>query len=164
VELWQALMKAGAKYGLQPCGLGARDSLRIEAGLPLYGQELAGPLALGPADAGFRSFVRTDKPWYIGRAAFLAAEEARSREVARFQFAKGARPAHLEDPVTDAKGKLIGYVTSCSLDSQGTLTGQAWVDSKFTKQGSTIYVHAGMHGKELTKDAEGTEAKVLSRF
>lgn len=164
VELWQALMKAGEKYGLLPCGLGARDSLRIEAGLPLYGQELAGPLALGPADAGFRGFVKTYKPWFIGREAFLAAEEERSREVARFQFAKGARPAHLEDPVTDDKGNVIGYVTSCSLDSQGTLTGQAWVDSKFTKQGRTIYVHAGMHGQELAKDAEGTEAKVLSRF
>ncbi|HEX9596001.1 MAG TPA: serine hydroxymethyltransferase, partial [Anaerolineales bacterium] len=62
VGLWTALFEAGERHGLKPIGLGARDSLRIEAGLPLYGQELAGPLGLSPADAGFRTFVKTYKP------------------------------------------------------------------------------------------------------
>jgi glycine hydroxymethyltransferase len=164
VELWNVLMKAGEAHGLQACGLGARDSLRIEAGLPLYGHELAGPLALGPADAGFRGFVATYKPWFIGRDTFLAKEEKRKREVARFQFPKGSRIAHQGDPVTDVAGKLIGEVTSCSLDREGSLTGQAYVDKKFTKEGSQFTVYQGMHGQELGKDAKGTEALVLSRF
>jgi glycine hydroxymethyltransferase len=164
VNLWNALMKAGEPHGLQPCGLGARDSLRIEAGLPLYGQELAGPLDLGPADAGFRNFVATYKPWFIGRAAFLAKEEERGREVVRFRFPERSRMAHQGDPITDADGAVIGEVTSCSLDAEGTLTGQAYVDKAFTKKGSTFVVYQGMHGKELTADAKGTEAVVLKRF
>jgi glycine hydroxymethyltransferase len=163
VELWQALFAAGRVYGLKPIGLGARDSLRIEAGLPLYGQELAGPLQLGPGDAGFRSFVRTAKPWFIGRGAFLAKEEKRTREVVRFRFPPGVRMAHLGDPVAAKDGKLIGEVTSCSLDAEGTLTGQAWIGKKHGKEGGSILIYQGMHGKDVS-GATPTEAKVLSRF
>jgi len=163
VDLWEALFKVGLQFGLKPIGLGARDSLRIEAGLPLYGQELAGPLNLGPADAGFRTFVDGTKPWFVGRSGFLAHEENRKREVVRFRFPPGVRMAHQGDPVADKDGKLIGEVTSCSLDSEGTLTGQAYVDKKFGKEGSTFLVYQGMHGKD-TAGATPTEATVLSRF
>lgn len=163
VELWQALFAVGEAHGLKPIGLGARDSLRIEAGLPLYGQELAGPLQLGPGDAGFRGFVKTSKPWFIGRSAFIAHEAKRKREVLRFRFPPGVRMAHLGDPVADKDGKLIGEVTSCSLDALGTLTGQAWVDKKHGKEGNSIFVYQGMHGKDIA-GATPTEAKVLSRF
>lgn len=162
-ELWKALFKVGEQLGLKPIGLGARDSLRIEAGLPLYGQELAGPLNMGPADAGFRTFVDGTKPWFVGRSAYLAHEEKRTREVVRFRFPPGVRMAHQGDPVTDKDGKLIGGVTSCSLDSEGTLTGQAYVDKKFGREGSTFHTYQGMHGKEIT-GATPTEATVLSRF
>jgi glycine hydroxymethyltransferase len=163
VELWKALFKVGEQFGLKPIGLGARDSLRIEAGLPLYGQELAGPLNLGPADAGFKTFVDGNKPWFIGRSAYLAHEEKRTREVARFRFPPGVRMAHQGDPATDKDGKLIGEVSSCSLDSDGTLTGQAYIDKKFGKEGSTFMVYQGMHGKDIA-GATPTEATVLSRF
>ncbi|MCL5428761.1 MAG: glycine cleavage system aminomethyltransferase GcvT [Chloroflexi bacterium] len=163
VELWKALFRVGGQFGLKPIGLGARDSLRIEAGLPLYGQELAGPLNMGPADAGFRTFVDGTKPWFVGRSAYLAHEEKRTREVVRFRFPPGVRMAHQGDPVTDKDGKVIGEVTSCSLDSEGTLTGQAYVDKKFGKEGSTFLVYQGMHGKDIA-GATPTEATVLSRF
>ena len=52
-ELWQRLMAAGEPLGLIPCGLGARDSLRTEAGLPLYGHEMGGEFNLTVAEAGF---------------------------------------------------------------------------------------------------------------
>jgi len=160
VGLWTCLLD---QPEVLPVGLGARDSLRIEAGLPLYGQELAGPLNLGPADAGFRTFVDGTKPWFVGRSGFLAHEENRKREVVRFRFPPGVRMAHQGDPVADKDGKLIGEVTSCSLDSEGTLTGQAYVDKKFGKEGSTFLVYQGMHGKD-TAGATPTEATVLSRF
>ena len=63
--------------GLKPCGLGARDSLRTEAGLPLYGHEMGGELNLGVAEAGFGSYVKTYKPWFIGREAFIEREKTR---------------------------------------------------------------------------------------
>ena len=163
VALWQALFKVGDALGLKPIGLGARDLLRIEAGLPLYGQELAGPRGLSPADAGFRTFVKTAKPWFIGREAFLDKEEQRKREVLRFRFPQGVRMAHQGDPVADAEGKLIGEVTSCSLDAEGTLTGQAWVDKKYGKEGTAIFIYQGMHGKDIAGTTP-TEAKVLKRF
>jgi glycine hydroxymethyltransferase len=65
--LWAKLMEAGEPFGLKPCGLAARDSTRTEAGLPLYGHELAGSLGLNPADAGFGSYVKLWKPFFIGR-------------------------------------------------------------------------------------------------
>jgi glycine hydroxymethyltransferase len=163
VELWKALFKVGEQFGLKPIGLGARDSLRIEAGLPLYGQELAGPLNMNPADAGFKTFVDGTKPWFVGRSAYLTHEEKRTREVVRFRFPPGVRIAHQGDPITDKDGKSIGEVTSCSLDSEGTLTGQAYVDKKFGKESSTFLVYQGMHGKEIA-GAIPTEATVQSRF
>ncbi|MDH5508567.1 MAG: hypothetical protein OEZ02_15200, partial [Anaerolineae bacterium] len=98
--LWQALLKVGEPLGLKPCGLGARDSLRTEAGLPLYGHEIGGDLNLGVGEAGFRNYVKTYKPWFIGRSALLAKEAKRDTQVIRFRFPeKGVRLAHLGDPV-----------------------------------------------------------------
>ncbi|NLG37568.1 MAG: glycine cleavage system aminomethyltransferase GcvT [Clostridiales bacterium] len=73
-ELWDALLAAGADEGIRPCGLGARDTLRLEAGMPLYGHEL-GP-EITPLMAGLTHFVRFDKPDFIGRDALLAQKAA----------------------------------------------------------------------------------------
>ncbi len=119
-ELWDRLMEAGAPLGLKPCGLGARDSLRTEAGLPLYGHEMGGERNLGVAEAGFGTYVKIYKPWFIGRDAFITRETTRSRIVTRFRFTeKGVRMAHPGDPVLDAKGRAVGTVTSCAIDTEG---------------------------------------------
>ena len=91
-KFWESLLKAGEIYGLKPCGLAARDSTRTEAGLPLYGHELAGPMALSPADAGFGSYVKTWKPFFIGRGSYISQENARNRSIVRFRMnEKGVR-------------------------------------------------------------------------
>ena len=80
-----ALFHALLEAGVTPCGLAARDSLRTEAGLPLYGLELAGELNLNPADAGFGSYVKLYKPFFIGKAAFVAHEAGRKHQISRFR-------------------------------------------------------------------------------
>lgn len=74
-KLWQALTDAGAPVGLVPCGLSCRDTLRLEAGMPLYGHELT--TSLTPFDAGLGRVVKFEKEGdFVGRAAL---QEAASR-------------------------------------------------------------------------------------
>ncbi len=171
---WDALMKVGEPLGIKPCGLGSRDSLRTEAGLPLYGHEMGGELNLGVSEANFGSFVKTYKPWFIGRDAYLKREEKRKGIVVRFRFQeKGVRMAHNNDPVIDKKGKVIGVVTSCAIDSEGFLTGQAFIEEKANEDGSIIYIYQGAPdniGKLPNELKSGdrvklpTPAMIISRF
>jgi glycine hydroxymethyltransferase len=171
---WDALVKAGEPMGLKPCGLGARDSLRTEAGLPLYGHEMGGDLCLGVSEANFGSFVKTYKPWFIGRDAYLAREAKRKGIVIRFRFQeKGVRMAHNNDPVIDKKGKVIGVVTSCAIDSEGYLTGQAYIEEKSNEDGAVVYIYQGAPdniGKLPNQLSQGDRVKlpspamIISRF
>lgn len=173
-EFWNRLMEVGAPLGLKPCGLGARDSLRTEAGLPLYGHEMSGPHNLGVAEGGFGSYVKIYKPWFIGRDAFIAREKTRKNVVARFRFTeKGVRVAHPGDPVVDVKGKVVGMVTSCAIDSDGLLTGQAYIDEKLAVEGTPIQIFQGAPkavGKAPSELKNGdrvtlpTAAVIVSRF
>ena len=67
-RVWDALLEAGQQFGILPCGLGARDTLRLEAGMPLYGNELGRDT--NPYEAGLGRVVKLDKPGdFVGRAA-----------------------------------------------------------------------------------------------
>jgi len=174
VALWHALVNAGENLGLKPCGLGARDSLRTEAGLPLYGHEMGGLLNLGAGEAGFDKFIKTYKPWFIGRKTYLEKRAMRESIVIRFNFdEKRTRMAHLGDPVVDNKGKVIGTVTSCAINSEGTLTGQAFISEKYGAEGTEIYIYQGSPQKAGKAPADLTlgdrvtlpsRATVISRF
>lgn len=142
VALWQALLQAGEPFGLKPAGLAARDSTRTEAGLPLYGHELEGPLGLNPGDAGFSNYVKLWQPFFIGRSAFIDRESGRDRVVVRFRMnEKGVRRAELGDPVLDKRGKVVGTVTSCAIDAEGYLLGQAVVPEVMSEPGTSIYIY-----------------------
>lgn len=172
--LFAALLEAGRPMGLLPVGLGARDSLRTEAGLPLYGHEMGGERNLGVAEAGFGAYVKTYKPWFIGRAAYLAREAKRKGVVVRFRFTEtGVRMAHPGDPVMDKRGKVVGVVTSCAADREGYLLGQAFVDLKSAEQGTPIFIFQGAPARAEKAPAEliagdrvnlPGAALVLSRF
>ncbi|MBN2305414.1 MAG: serine hydroxymethyltransferase [Anaerolineae bacterium] len=170
-----ALFKDLAEAGATPVGLAARDSLRTEAGLPLYGHELAGDLVLNPADAGFGSYVKLWKPFFVGKAAFAVHEQDRDAEVTRFRLDdKGARPPHPGDPVVDGRGRVVGTVTSCSIDSDGYSLGQAYIKNSHNRPDTPVLIYCGAArtkvGKPFgdlgigDKTVVPTAATVLSKF
>lgn len=166
VAFWNGVLKVGEQFGVKPIGLGARDSLRTEAGLPLYGHEMglgsgnSGNRDLGVAEGGFGSYVKTYKPWFIGRDAFVAREKERKGVVVRFTFdEQRTRMAHNGDPVVNAEGQRIGFVTSCAIDSARFITGQAFVELAYAKEGTVIGVNQGGN-----VDRPAGLAKVVSRF
>ena len=166
VDFWNAVLKAGEPFGLKPVGLGARDSLRTEAGLPLYGHEMGlgsgkfGERDLGVAESGFGSYVKPYKPWFIGRDAYVTREQERKGVVVRFRFDEPrVRMAHSGDPVVNASGERIGWVTSCAIDSERFLTGHAYLENGYTKVDTPIGIHQGG-----VMDRPATAAKVVSRF
>lgn len=173
VELWDDLMKAGEPHGLRPVGLGARDSLRTEAGLPLYGHEMAGDMKLTVGQAGFGNYVKSYKPWFVGRSAYLQQEAERDMGLVRFRFnQQNVRMAHYGDPVVDGSGRVIGKVTSCAIDREGYLLGQALVKSEFENPGTEIAIFqggapAGAGAEQVKLGARlnvPTPATVLKRF
>jgi glycine hydroxymethyltransferase len=145
-----ALFSTLIESGAQACGLAARDSTRTEAGLPLYEHELGGPLALTPGDAGFASYVKLWKPFFIGKQAYVAREAKRDAVVTRFRLDnKGVRPPQNGDPVVDRRGRVVGIVTSCSIDSEGFQTGQAYLKEEFAAEGTPVFIFSGTaHTKE----------------
>jgi aminomethyltransferase len=112
--LWVALTKAGAGAGLVPCGLSCRDTLRLEAGMPLYGHELTAGVT--PFDAGLGRVVKFDKPAdFVGRESLAAAAEKAAATPPRKLIglvAEGRRVPRAGYRVVGADGTVIGEVTS----------------------------------------------------
>jgi glycine hydroxymethyltransferase len=147
--------------------------------LPLYGHELgavlAGSLKLNPADAGFGSYVKLYKPFFIGKSAFIAHERGRDAEIVRFRLEnKGSRPPHPGDPMVDGRGRVVGVVTSCALDGEGYQLGQAYLKDEANSDGAKLGVFCGAgrtkSDKPLSQLGLGDRAPVpepavvLSRF
>ncbi|MEV4334201.1 glycine cleavage system aminomethyltransferase GcvT [Streptomyces sp. NPDC049597] len=137
-KLWQALTEAGAPAGLVPCGLSCRDTLRLEAGMPLYGHELT--TALTPFDAGLGRVVKFEKDGdFVGRAALTAAAEraetAPPRKLVGL-IAEGRRvPRAGMDVVAD--GKVVGTVTSgAPSPTLGKPIAMAYVDAAHAAPGT----------------------------
>ena len=112
VALWGALVMAGAPLGLQPCGLGSRDTLRLEAGMPLYGNEL--DLTVNPYEANLGRVVKMEKGEFVGRAALSAVQQAGPRRKLVGLVMRDNAIARHGYPVQIA-GRDVGVVTSGSL-------------------------------------------------
>ncbi|MBZ6231367.1 glycine cleavage system aminomethyltransferase GcvT [Streptomyces olivaceus] len=113
VELWEALTRAGEGVGLIPCGLSCRDTLRLEAGMPLYGHELS--TALTPFDAGLGRVVKFEKEGdFVGRAALAEAASRAEQSPPRALVglvAEGRRVPRAGYQVVSG-GAVVGEVTS----------------------------------------------------
>ncbi|MGB9071709.1 MAG: glycine cleavage system aminomethyltransferase GcvT [Terriglobales bacterium] len=111
-RVWNAVLEAGKEFGVVPCGLGARNTLRLEGKLPLYGHEISDTINVW--EAGLDRWCKVEKPEFMGRAAL---EKARSEGVKKTlvgleMVERGiARDGY---KVLDVGGKEIGYVTSGS--------------------------------------------------
>lgn len=139
--LWRRILQVGESRGVLPAGLAARDSLRIEAGLPLFGHEIAGEHEITPAGAGYASFVATDKPFFAGREALLRREEARDHEIARFRVdEEGVRAIRAGDPVATARGEFAGWVTSCAAVGRRQV-GLAWLQQRAATEGAELLLY-----------------------
>jgi glycine hydroxymethyltransferase len=114
--LWDTILEKGKSLGVIPCGLGARDSLRIEAGLPLYGHELDGEFNISPFQAGYPWAVKLQKRGFIGKDAITKKAVDFDTEVARLKFdgSKGVRPIRQLDGILSSDGICIGQVLSCA--------------------------------------------------
>jgi glycine hydroxymethyltransferase len=152
--LWNAILTAGESSGVRPAGLGARDSTRTEAGLPLHGHELEGGHRVNPIEAGYGSFVKNAKPFYVGRRAMVRASLDRARAVARFRVTgrgpRMVRPGHIV--VEGRKGRFAGIVTSCTLVGESEV-GMAIVGSAHAQPGTPlgIFAYTPKDGKPAAK-------------
>ena len=135
VKFWDRLLAAGVK----PCALGCRDTLRFEAGLPLYGDELSAEIS--PVMAGLGMFCKLDKEEFIGKEALLAqkAEGVKSRIIG-IELSDNAVP-RAGYPVETAEGVQVGVVTtgyhSISLDKSICF---ALVDSAYAALGTELMI------------------------
>ena len=111
-ELWDALADAGEADGIRPCGLGARDTLRLEAGMPLYGNELGRDT--NPFEVNLGRVVKLEKGEFVGRAALQAVADAGPRrKLIGLQMIDNAIPRAGYE--IRAGGETIGHVTSGTL-------------------------------------------------
>jgi glycine hydroxymethyltransferase len=115
-SLWETLLAEGRSLGVVAAGLGARDTTRTEAGLPLHGHELAGEHQVNPFEAGYGGFVKLHKTWFVGREAMVEAHRNPKRRIVRFVVEEsGGRMIRPGAPVVDGRrGKVVGTVTSCA--------------------------------------------------
>ncbi|MET8829620.1 glycine cleavage system aminomethyltransferase GcvT [Streptomyces sp. NPDC004610] len=138
VVLWEALTEAGAAAGLVPCGLSCRDTLRLEAGMPLYGHELTADLT--PFDAGLGRVVKFEKEGdFVGRAALADAAKRAETDPPRVLvglIAEGRRVPRAGYPVV-ADGRVIGEVTSgAPSPTLGRPIAMAYVDAAHAAPGT----------------------------
>ena len=147
-KAWDILVNSG---DVKPCGLGCRDTLRFEVGLPLYGDELTDELS--PIEAGLGMFVKLDKEEFIGKEAVAKQKaEGVSRKIVGIELAGRAIPRHGYD--VEADGKVIGTVTTgYNSISTGKSVCMALVDIAYAKLGTPVQVriHRKLQDGVVTK-------------
>jgi aminomethyltransferase len=140
--VWNRVLELGSPFGLKPCGLGARDTLRTEVCYPLYGHELDEETT--PIEAGVGFFVALDKGDFVGRAV-LANQKAKgvTKKLAAFKMTEKSAPPRPHYPIwsTGPKAARIGEVTSGTQSpSLGIGIGLGYVPPEFAKPQTLIEI------------------------
>ena len=144
--LWEMLIAAGSEFGLVPCGLGARDTLRLEAAMPLYGHELSEDIS--PVEAGLSHFVHMDKAYFIGKDGIIErgpiVRERVGLKITSRGIAREESNIYLEDMNvgTTTSGNMAPYL--------GYAIAMGMVDKRFSQIGNTLEID--VRGKKLVAE------------
>ncbi|MDV7695324.1 glycine cleavage system aminomethyltransferase GcvT [Chryseobacterium soli] len=136
--LWDEIIKAGQPEGIIPCGLAARDTLRLEKGFCLYGMDIDDTTS--PIEAGLGWITKFDKDFVAKDIFAKQKEEGITRKLVGFELQDKGVPRH-DYPVVDAEGNVIGKVTSGTQSPMKKIgLGLAYVDKPHFKLGSEIFI------------------------
>ncbi|WP_027137609.1 glycine cleavage system aminomethyltransferase GcvT [Gaetbulibacter saemankumensis] len=137
-QVWDKVFEAGADYGIKPIGLAARDTLRLEMGYCLYGNDIDDTTS--PIEAGLGWITKFTKDFTNSEALKAQKEAGVSRKLIAFELDERGIPRH-DYEIVDAEGNIIGKVTSGTMSpSLGKGIGLGYVTTDFSKVDSKIYI------------------------
>lgn len=137
-HMWEAIFKAGEPYGIRPVGLGARDTLRLEMGFCLYGNDIDDTTS--PIEAGLGWITKFNKDFIDRELLLRQKEQGVARKLVGFEMVDRGIPRH-DYPIVDADGRTIGKVTSGTQSpSLKQAIGLGYVETAYSKVGSEIYI------------------------
>lgn len=144
-QIWDAVMEAGAEFGIKPIGLGARDTLRLEMGFCLYGNDIDDTTS--PIEAGLGWITKFTKPFINSEALKAQKDAGVARKLVGFELIDKGIPRHGYE-VVDTAGNVVGVVTSGTQSpSLNKPIGMAYVPTASAKPGSEIFIQ--IRGKAL---------------
>ena len=136
--MWDAIFAAGAEYGIKPIGLAARDTLRLEMGFCLYGNDIDDTTS--PIEAGLGWITKFTKSFTNSEALQAQKEAGISRKLIGFEMIDRGIPRH-DYPIVDAEGNVIGKVTSGTQSpSLQKAIGMGYVTKEMAKEGTEIFI------------------------
>ena len=137
-EIWTAVFKAGEPFGIKPIGLGARDTLRLEMGFCLYGNDIDDTTS--PLEAGLGWITKFSKPFTNSETLQQQKQQGISKKLVGFEMIERGIPRH-DYEIVDTDGNVIGRVTSGTQSpSLQKAIGLGYVNQAFSKEGSEIFI------------------------
>ncbi|MDQ0968266.1 aminomethyltransferase [Flavobacterium sp. W4I14] len=137
-QIWDAIFKAGAPYNIQPIGLGARDTLRLEMGFCLYGNDIDDTTS--PIEAGLGWITKFSKSFTNSEGLLAQKEAGIQKKLVGFEMIDRGIPRH-DYEIADAEGNIIGKVTSgTQAPSLQKAIGMGYIAKDFTKEGTEVFI------------------------
>ncbi|MCX2450607.1 glycine cleavage system aminomethyltransferase GcvT [Pedobacter sp. PLR] len=137
--IWDAIFEAGAPFGIKPIGLGARDTLRLEMGFCLYGNDIDDTTS--PIEAGLGWITKFSKKFTNSEALQAQKEAGVARKLIGFEMIDRGIPRH-DYEIVDAEGNVTGRVTSgTQAPSLQKAIGMGYIDKALAKEGTEIFIN-----------------------
>ncbi|MEW6774104.1 MAG: glycine cleavage system aminomethyltransferase GcvT [Bacteroidota bacterium] len=137
-KMWDAIMEAGKEFGIKPCGLGARDTLRLEMGFCLYGNDINDNTT--PLEAGLGWITKFNKNFISKEILIQQKEKGVSKKLVGFEMIERGIPRQ-HYPIADSQGNIIGEVTSGTQSpSLNKAIGMGYVKTEFSKPDTEIFI------------------------
>jgi aminomethyltransferase len=138
-KIWDAIFEAGKPYNIKPIGLGARDTLRLEMGFCLYGNDIDDTTS--PIEAGLGWITKFSKAFTNSENLLAQKEAGIQKKLVGFEMIERGIPRH-DYEIADAKGNIIGKVTSgTQAPSLQKAIGMGYVAKEFAKEGTEIFIN-----------------------